>query len=127
MNPDRMNATALAYVGDAVHELFIRERVVQSGVGHADRLHKKSIPHVCAQGQARAIKALWPTLSAAEQSLARRARNRRPSSKSRSADILVYKWATAFEALIGYLYLKEQRERALQLLEQAADIIEEKE
>jgi ribonuclease-3 family protein len=124
-DPAKMNTTALAYLGDAIYEVFVRERVVRQGIGHADRLHREAVPYVCAEGQARAVRQILPSLTQEEQDLVRRARNRRSAARPRHADAVTYKWATAFEALIGYLYLCGRTERLNEVLERAARVWEE--
>lgn len=126
-DPARINTTTLAFVGDAVYELFVRRRVTETGLQHADRLHRAAVPYVCAEGQARAVKAMYASLSVDEQNLVRRARNHRSASRPRHADALTYKWATAFEALVGYLYLAGDEARLNGVMEQAACITEQEE
>lgn len=125
--PEKMNTTALAYLGDAIYETYIRERVIRLGVSHADRLHRAAVPYVCAQGQAKAIRQILDSLTEEEQALVRRARNRKSATKPRHADAVTYKWATAFEALIGYLYLSDRNERLEEVLEYAVAAVEEPE
>lgn len=125
-DPLKMNTTALAYLGDAVYEIFIRERVLQTGQIHADRLHKSGVKYVCASGQARVIKELLPDLTPEEDALVRRARNHKSATKPKNVNHLTYKWATAFEALLGYLYLSEQKERLADMMAKAAEIVEAK-
>ncbi len=90
--PEKMNTTALAYLGDAIYESYIRERVIRRGSGHADQLHRAAVPYVCAQGQANAVRRILPSLSEEEQALVRRARNRKSATKPRNADAVTYKW-----------------------------------
>ncbi|MDD2295351.1 MAG: ribonuclease III domain-containing protein [Eubacteriales bacterium] len=125
--PEKMNTTALAYLGDAIYETYIREHVIRLGVSHADRLHRAAVPYVCAQGQAKAVRRILPSLTEEEQALVRRARNRKSATKPRHADAVTYKWATAFEALIGYLYLSGRSERLETVLECAATTVEDPE
>jgi len=128
-----MNPIALAFLGDAVYEQFVRERLVRSGAGggHADMLHKAAVHYVCAGAQAKAmayLNGLAPEeggLSAEEASLARRARNHRIATKPKNADAAEYKSATAFEALLGYLYLSDRMDRCLEIMEKAAVFTEE--
>lgn len=124
IEPIKMNTTALAYVGDAVYEVFIRERVIQTGEVHADQLHKSGIKYVCAGGQADVIKTLLSSLTPAEDALVRRAKNHKSATKPKNVDHVTYKWATAFEALIGYLYLSGHKERLTELMLKAAEITE---
>ena len=117
LNPREINTTALAFLGDAVYEIYARKYVMDSGQQNADRLHKAAIKYVCAAGQAKAVKSLMADfLSEEEVGLIKRARNRKTASKARSADAVTYKLATAFEALMGFLYLDGQSQRLEEVL-----------
>lgn len=122
-----LNTTALAFLGDAVYETFIRNRVLEKGEVHADMLHRKAVRYVQASSQAKALRKLLPILTEEETALVKRARNRKSASKPKNADPVDYKLATAFEALIGFLYLSHQEERLRQIQEQAALLAEERE
>lgn len=129
MNVNENSTIALAFLGDSIYELFIRERLMTSGRGassHADILHKAAVAYVRADAQAEAINHLFDTLSEEEQALVKRARNHRTATKPKNADAVAYKWATAFEALLGWLWLREEKARAHEIMEQAALFIEEK-
>ncbi|WP_206459910.1 Mini-ribonuclease 3 [Anaerovorax sp. IOR16] len=119
-----MNTTVLAYMGDAVYEVFVRERVIATGQIHADKLHHSAIKYVRAEGQAKALKSMLEELSETELALVKRARNKKITSKPKNADPITYKWATAFEALIGYLHLSEQLDRRNEIMEKTVSIIE---
>lgn len=110
--PENMNVLSLAYLGDSVWELFIRERVMEGlqNANRADKLHKEGIKYVNAFAQAKAVKFLMDEniLSEKELALVKRARNHRTATKAKNADAVTYKWATAFEALIGFLYLSDK-------------------
>lgn len=124
-NPKDINTTALAYIGDAVYEIYVRKHVLEAGIPNVDMLHKYAVHFVCAGGQAKALKALMADfLTEEEVSLAKRARNHKTSSKARSADPVTYKLATAFEALIGWLHLDGQNERMEEIIYKAFEIIE---
>ncbi|MGI6722283.1 MAG: Mini-ribonuclease 3 [Anaerovoracaceae bacterium] len=114
-----INTTTLAFMGDAVYEVYVRKRVIGSGEPGADRLHHMAVRYVNASAQAGAIKAMLDDLSHEERSLVRRARNRRPATKAKNADMMTYKWATAFEALVGYLYLVEDTDRMEEVIARA--------
>ena len=86
-------------------------------------MHRLATDFVKASAQAKVIKTMFDELSESEQSLVRRARNRKYSTKARNADPVTYKWATAFEALVGYLYLAEYDERLEWVLARAIEII----
>ncbi len=121
-----INTTALAFIGDAVYEVFIRNRVFCKYGQNADRLHREAVRYVKADAQAEVVRRLTEEgfLTEEEENLVRRARNRRIKSKARGASPMDYKLATAFEALIGYLHLSGKSERAEEVMEKAAEIIE---
>ncbi len=123
-----LGSLTLAYLGDAVYELFIRERVIASGTSpKVDVLNRESTRYVNAAAQARAVKKMISEgfLSEEEISIAKRARNHRTSTKAKNADPVDYKWATALEALIGWLKLHDLENRMLEIMEEAARITEE--
>ncbi|MCI5687086.1 ribonuclease III domain-containing protein [Anaerovoracaceae bacterium 42-11] len=125
LNPREINTTALAFIGDAVYEVFIRKYVMERGPHNADMLHRKAVFYVRAEGQAKAVKSLIRDfLTEEEIAFVKRARNHKSVSKSRSAGPVAYKLATAFEALIGYLYLDGQQERLAGVMEEAVSRIE---
>lgn len=120
-----MNTTALAFLGDAVYEVYVRKYVMDCGQQNADRLHRAAIKYVCADGQAKAVKSLLTDfLTEEEVGLVKRARNRKTSSKARSADAVTYKLATAFEALMGFLYLDGQLQRLEEIALEALKRVE---
>ncbi len=122
-----MNTTALAFIGDAVYEVYIRKHVMDSIGANANKLHRAAVGYVCAGSQAKAVKRLMAEfLTEEETALVKRARNHKISTKSRSADAVTYKLATAFEALIGFLFLAEEQQRLEQVIFRAIEIIEEK-
>ncbi len=121
------NSIALAFMGDAVYERFIRERLVRSGSVGADRMHREAVRYVKASAQETALRAMLEELSEDEALVVRRARNHRITSKPKNADPLTYKMATAFEALLGYLYLDGRQARLAELMEKAAGIVENSE
>lgn len=128
IKPEIINTTALAYLGDAVFETEVRKRVMSNGEVHVDMLHRNAIKYVSAEGQAKVLKFLMKEkLTEEELKLAKRARNRKICSKPKNVDPNTYKLATAFEALIGYLYLKKEEIRLEELIKIAFDIIEERE
>ena len=119
------NSIALAFLGDAVYERFIRERIVRHGSVGADRMHREAVRYVKAAAQEHALRAMADSLTEDEADVVRRARNHKITSKPKNADPLTYKMATAFEALLGYLYLDGQGERLAEIMERAAMIVEE--
>lgn len=119
----QINTTALAYMGDAVYEVAIRKYIMETGQYNADRLHQIAVRYVCAEGQAYAIKNIIDELTEDEQALVRRARNRKITSKPRNVSPITYKWATAFEAFVGYLHLTEQQERLDWFIDRAINTV----
>lgn len=114
LNPKEINTTALAYIGDAVYEVYVRKHVLEASGqmrdafgAHVDALHRRAIRYVRADGQAKALRRMLQDgfLSAEEEALVRRARNHRSASRPKNADAMDYKYATALEALIGFWQL----------------------
>jgi ribonuclease-3 family protein len=111
----------LAYVGDAVFELYIRTLLVSKGNAPVHKLHKQSISYVKAKSQSDTIHRMLEDLSAEEQDVVRRGRNAKSGTIPKNADVTEYKYATGFETLVGYLYLKEDYPRLLELLKISVD------
>ncbi|MBQ2148221.1 MAG: ribonuclease III [Firmicutes bacterium] len=118
------NSIALAFMGDAVYERFIRERILRSGKTGADKMHRAAVRYVKAAAQEVSLREMLDDLTEDEQTVVHRARNHKITSKPKNADPLTYKMATAFEALLGYLYLSGQSERLAELMERAAQTVE---
>ena len=127
MDYKNYNSIALAFLGDAVYEKFIRERIVRHGSVGADRMYKEAVHYVKAAAQEHVLRAMMDSLTETEADVVRHARNHKITSKPKNADPLTYKMATAFEALLGYLYLSGQKERLTEIMEQAASIVEAQE
>ncbi|HWQ78496.1 MAG TPA: ribonuclease III domain-containing protein [Anaerovoracaceae bacterium] len=119
-----MNTTVLAFLGDAVYEVCIRKHVIEKGQVGADLLHRAAVRFVRADAQARALKAMMDELTEEEQGLVKRARNKKISTKPKNADPVEYKWATAFEALIGFLYLSQRHDRMEEVVSRSIAFIE---
>lgn len=119
-----MQPAVLAFIGDAVFNLFIRERLILKRKGTSHQLHIFSTEYVKAASQSKISKALMDTFTEEEAYIFRRGRNTKSTTIPKNADVQDYKYATGLEALFGYLYLTKQRERLHQLMEQAANIIE---
>lgn len=108
-------STTLAFVGDAYFTLAARLFVLNGNL-KSGKLHSLATAFVKAEAQSEFLKKLLPHLTENEISVAKRARNTHTQSKSKNASLSSYKKATAFEALIGYLYLTKQFERLNELL-----------
>ncbi|TCS81568.1 ribonuclease-3 family protein [Tepidibacillus fermentans] len=121
--PKEMNALNLAYIGDAVYEMYIRHFLVLQG-GKPNVLHKKAIQFVSAKAQAQILHYLLPNLTEEEKEIVKRGRNTKSNTSPKNADIVDYRHSTAFEALIGYLYLSDNKERMDSLIQEAIAFIE---
>ena len=113
---NEMNPLTWAYIGDAVFELYIRENLVNITRLKPHKLHLESIKFVKASAQAEALKQIEETLTEEEKDIVRRARNTKNHHLPKNADINDYMYATAFEGLIGYLYLTKKEERLKEIL-----------
>ena len=113
----------LAYIGDSVFELFIREKLVSSGIKNVHNLHRKTITYVRAKAQSFMVHELLDTLSHDEAEVVRRGRNANSHTVPKNADISDYRYATGFESLIGFLYLTNQTERMNYILESAFELM----
>lgn len=111
-----LNPQVLAFVGDAVYSLYIRHRIVVTEGLKGKDLHTRVTNFVKASGQSNFISKLLPLLSEDEIHVFKRARNHKTLSQSKNADIVDYKRATGFEALIGYLYLTNKVDRLNEIL-----------
>ncbi|MBR0400818.1 MAG: Mini-ribonuclease 3 [Mogibacterium sp.] len=123
---NRMNTTSLAYLGDAVFEVIIREKIVCDKPNDAGRAHHTAVRYVSAGGQAAAARIMLASgfLTEEEAALLKRARNHRSMSRPQHADPKEYKLATGFEALLGYLYLKDERDRLREIAAEAVRIVD---
>lgn len=106
-----------AYIGDAVYELYVREYLINSSKMNNHKLHLEAIKYVKANAQAKILEKLMPDLTEEEKNIVRRARNTQNHHLPKNANVTEYMYATAFEGLIGYLYLTKQEERLKQILE----------
>ena len=107
MDVNCINVLALAYLGDSVYEVYIREKLINKGINNVDKLQTKSVKYVSAKGQAKILDELIDNdfLSEEEIEIVKRGRNYKRSSHPKNTDIITYKCSTGFETLIGYLYL----------------------
>ena len=123
---NRINTTTLAYLGDAVFEVVVREKIVSDKPGDVGRAHHTAVRYVSAAGQAKAAKAMIASgfLTEEEERIYKRARNHRTMSRPQHADPKDYKIATGFEALLGYLYLSDERDRLREIAGEAVRIVD---
>ena len=124
-NPSQLSPLTLAFVGDAVFDLFVRERLVCLANRPVNRLHSLAVSLVKASSQARAAKKLSEKLSEKELSVLKRGRNAHTNHKAKNASESDYHYATGLEALFGFLYLSGESDRLRELFELTLDCIEE--
>lgn len=106
-----INVIELAYLGDAYYELLVRKYLINKGIRKVDNLQKNSVSYVSAKSQASILSQIVEKLDDEELSIVHRARNYKRSTHPKNTDILTYKHSTAFEALIGYLYMNDKIDR----------------
>lgn len=107
----------LAFVGDGVYELLVRQRLVERTRLQPGALHAAAVRYVSAKGQFRALELLEPSLTEEEQAVLRRGQNATKASVSKHATPQEYRASTGIEALFGWLYLKGDNQRIQQLFE----------
>lgn len=116
---NNMAPLVLAYIGDAVYEVFIRTLLISEGNVPVHKLHQRSINFVKAKAQSDIIHRIMEKLEPDELDIVRRGRNAKSGTIPKNADVTEYKYATGFESLIGYLYLKKRNERLMEVLNMA--------
>ncbi|TXK78121.1 Mini-ribonuclease 3 [Paenibacillus sp. N3.4] len=116
-SPHLLNPLVLAYMGDAVYEVYIRQYVVSQGNHRPNFLHKAATGFVSAKAQSKLLEALMPMLTEEEIDMVKRGRNAKSGTTAKNADVLEYRHSTAFECLIGYLYYKQSFERLKEILD----------
>ena len=112
---EEMSAAALAYLGDSVIELCVRQMLVEKGVSSAKNLNSTALLFVKAEAQADAIMKILPILTEEENAAYRRGRNIGHTNVPKSATVGQYRMATGFEALFGYLWLTDKKDRINEL------------
>ncbi|MBB5325808.1 ribonuclease-3 family protein [Anoxybacillus tepidamans] len=125
----QLNGLALAYIGDAVYELYVRHRLLSKGNVKPNQLHRQAIQYVSAKAQAKALLSLLEQsiLTEEEQAIVRRGRNAKSATIPKNTDVQTYRYSTAFEALIGYHFLENNEERMERLICHSFDVIESQE
>lgn len=112
----QQSGLTLAYLGDALYELFIREYFIEQGITKVDVLHQKAIAYTSAEGQARAFRLIEPILTDEELAIFKRGRNAKTDRKAKNQSLSDYRQATGLETLWGYLYLDNHIERLDELM-----------
>ncbi|MGM9525814.1 MAG: Mini-ribonuclease 3 [Peptococcaceae bacterium] len=119
-NPAELPGLTLAYIGDAVYELYVRQQMLKKSIT-AHTLHQLTVKRVNNNTQAALLLKLESELTELEQSIARRGRNAK-GIVPKNADVQTYRKSTGMEALVGYLYLIKDEERLNWVLEQIEEV-----
>ena len=121
---DTLSPLTLAFTGDAVFSLYVREMLVCDANRPVGKLHKLSVNWVKAESQSKGMRAILPLLTEKETEVFKRGRNAHTSHTPKNQSGCDYHYATGFEALVGYLYLKDETERLSLLLNEVIKAIE---
>lgn len=107
----------LAFIGDCIYDLIIKTMIISEGNRQVQKLHEETSQFVQAAAQSRMMRAMQQNLTEEEHSIYRRGRNAKSVSPAKNQSIIDYRRATGFEALLGYLYLKKEYKRLMELIE----------
>lgn len=121
---NQISPLQLAYIGDAVYELFIRNYIVSRKKVSVNQLHRESIKYVKAKAQKDTLFQIKDSLTEEEWNTVKRGRNAKSGTVPKNADVQDYKYATGFETLIGYLYLLKRFDRLAEVFDMILDIDE---
>lgn len=129
VDPKQLNALALAYMGDAVLDMYVRYHLIASGKVRPNQLHRAATTYVSAKAQAVIIRRLLDDnqLSDEEVSVVMRGRNAKSGSVPKNTDLQTYRYSTAFEALLGYHYFLNNYERIDEIISMMFTIHNEQE
>lgn len=108
---DCNNVLVLAYIGDAVYEVYIRNYLIKKNIVKVDKLQKEAVKYVSAKSQRVFLEKLINQnfFNQEEIAIIKRSRNHKGNRHAKNTDIITYKYATAFEAIIGYFYLTNNK------------------
>jgi ribonuclease III family protein len=128
VNANQLNSLALAYVGDAVYEIYVRRHLLQSGKVKPNHLHREGTKYVSAKAQCQVLFSMMDEKLLSEEELAvvMRGRNAKSGTVPKNTDVQTYHYSTAFEALMGFLYLTEKIERLEELILKSFEFVEYK-
>ncbi len=128
VNANQLKSLALAYMGDAVYEIYVRRHLLQSGKVKPNHLHRAGTAYVSAKAQCKVLFRMMDEnlLSEEELAVVMRGRNAKSGTVPKNTDVQTYHYSTAFEALMGFLYLTEKIERLEELIVKSFRFVEEK-
>lgn len=124
VNPKNYSPLSLAYIGDSIFDVMIRTMEVSRVNMQANKYHKHVSKIVCAPAQAKMILAIEDKLTEEERDIFRRGRNAKSYTKAKNASTIDYRNATGYEALLGYLYLKEDFKRLTDIVKMGLEVLE---
>lgn len=112
-NISLINSLALAYLGDSIYEVYVREYLLKHNIVKVNDLQKNAVKYVSAKGQCKYLMSMIENkfLTDEEITIVTRARNHKSHTSPKNTDIVTYKYSTGLEALIGYLYLSDKKDR----------------
>lgn len=119
---EELSPLALAFMGDAIHTAYVREQILKGKRDKIANYHTLASKFCNAKHQMQSLESLIPTLTEEEAEIVRKARNSHSKHSAKNFDEETYKKATAFEALIGYLFLSGKTERLKEILEKSMQI-----
>ncbi len=119
---EKTNLLPVAFLGDSIHTEFVRESILKSCNQKMENYHSLSAKFCKASSQAKALEKILPMLNDEEKDIVRRARNAKPKHQAKNCSTKDYIYATAFEALVGYLYLTNQKERLNEILQLSIEL-----
>lgn len=122
----QLNSLALAYMGDAVLEIYVRRHLLYSGKVRPNHLHREATKYVSAKGQAKVVHVLIEEdfFTAEEFAVMKRGRNAKSGTIPKNTDVQTYRYSTGFEAVLGYLYLAGKEERLEEIINASFSIVE---
>ncbi len=127
LNMKQTSPLALAYIGDAIYEVYIRKVLIENPDLSVDKLHKKAVKYVRAKAQADIVLTLEAELTEEEWLIVKKGRNQKSKTVPKNSDVGDYRYATGFEALIGFLFCMKRYERLMEVMKRAVEIIVEEE
>ena len=119
-----LNGSNLSYIGDAYYELVIRKYLLSKGITNSNKIHKEATKYVSGHAHSLIIDGIISELTLEEAEIYKRGRNQKNSSRRKNIDLAEHAKSSGFEAVIGYLYLKEDKSRLDYLINKAINIIE---
>ncbi|MFD1424809.1 Mini-ribonuclease 3 [Laceyella sacchari] len=123
-SPREIHPLLLAYMGDAIYEVYVRHHLLAKGIVRPRELQKEATRFVSAVAQAKVYRAIEARLTDEEMEVLRRGRNAKSGSVPKHASVTDYRHSTGLEALVGYLYCSKQETRLQTLMSQILDIVE---